>query len=68
MDRGNWDGGDGKGDGGLKIWCREGQERWLDAHENEWNSAIDMGEEVEQEYLQDETETLEKRGSQKYMG
>jgi hypothetical protein len=26
---------------GFRIRCGECQERWLDGHENEWNSAID---------------------------
>ena len=34
---------------------REGQEIWLDGHENEWKSATDGGEEVGA-HLQDETE------------
>jgi len=25
--------------GGFRIRCREGQERWLDGHENVWKSA-----------------------------
>lgn len=37
MERGNWEG----------DWrCGEGQERWLDDHDNEWKSATDGGEEV----------------------
>jgi hypothetical protein len=28
---------------GLGIWCREGQGRWPDGHENEWKSVTDWG-------------------------
>jgi len=31
---------------GFRIRCWEGQERWLDGHENEWKPATDRGEEV----------------------
>ena len=34
---GNWE---------FRIRCWEGQERWLDGHENEWKSAADSGEEL----------------------
>ena len=37
---------EGKGNRGFRIRCGEGQERWLDGHENEWKSATDRGEEV----------------------
>ena len=31
---------------GFRNRCGEGQERWLDGHENEWNSATVGGEKV----------------------
>lgn len=37
---------DGKGNGGFRVRCGEGQERWLDDHKNEWKSAADSGKEV----------------------
>ena len=49
MEGGNWEGVinmDGKGNGGFRVRCGEGQERWLDGHENEWKSAIDGCAEV----------------------
>ena len=60
--------GNVKGNGrGFRIRCGEGQERWLDGHENEWKSATDRGEEVGG-HLQDETETWDKGGTQESMG
>ena len=41
---------DGEGNRGFRIRCREGQERWLNGHENEWKSATDGGEEVGSSY------------------
>ena len=46
MERGNWGGGEGEGNGGFRIRCGEGQERWLDGHEDEWKSTTDRGEEM----------------------
>jgi hypothetical protein len=37
---------DGEGNGGFRIRCGEGQERWLDDHENEWKSAPHRHEKV----------------------
>ena len=34
------------GNGGCKIRCGGGQERWIDGHKNECKSASDGGEEV----------------------
>lgn len=48
----------------FRIRYGEGQERWLDGHENEWKSATDGGG----GHLQDETETWDKGGAQKLMG
>jgi len=39
MEEGNWEGGEGEGNG-------EGQERWLDGHINGWKSATEGGEGV----------------------
>ena len=38
MEEGRWY---GQGNEGYQIRCGEGQERWLDGHENEWKSATD---------------------------
>ena len=38
--------GVGEGNGGFRIRYREGQERWLAGHKNEWKSATDRDEEV----------------------
>jgi hypothetical protein len=35
-----------EGHGVFRIKCGQGQERWLDGHENEWNSVTDGGEEM----------------------
>ena len=35
-----------EGNEGFRSRCGEGEERWLDGHENEWKSATDGGEEV----------------------
>jgi hypothetical protein len=35
---------------GFRIKCGEGQERWLDGHKSEWNSANDRVEEEEDIY------------------
>jgi hypothetical protein len=35
-----------RGDGAFRIRCGEGQERWLDGHENEWKSVTDRDEDV----------------------
>ena len=49
--RGRWREGTGRESGwrgtwGFRIRCGEGQERWLDGHENEWKSATDRGGEL----------------------
>ena len=41
MEGGNWKGEGGEKGEGFRIRCGEGQERWLDDHENEWKSATD---------------------------
>lgn len=33
----------GKGMGGFRIRCGDGQEGWTDGHENEWKSATGGG-------------------------
>ena len=38
--------GNRKGNGGFKIKCEEGQNKWLDTHEKEWKSATVGGEEM----------------------
>jgi len=52
MEGGSWKGAVlGRGMGGFRIRGEEGQEKWIDGHENEWKSATDRGEEG---HLQDE--------------
>jgi transposase len=47
MKRGNWVGeGTGRGMGIFRTRCEEGQERWPDAHENEWESTGERAREV----------------------
>jgi hypothetical protein len=47
----------------FRIKCGEGQERWLDGHENEWKSATDRGEEV-----QDEAKSCDKEDGHESIG
>jgi hypothetical protein len=35
-----------EGNEGFRSRCGEGEERWLDGHENEWKSEADRGEDV----------------------
>lgn len=49
----------------FRIWCGEGQKRWLGGHENEWKSA--RGGEGGG-HLQEETETWDKGGAQESVG
>ena len=57
--------GRGMGDSGSGV--GKDRRKWLDGHENEWQSAIDGGEE-EGRHLLDETETWDKGGTQESMG
>jgi hypothetical protein len=45
MEGGNLERREGKGNRGFRIRCGEGQERWLDGHENEWKSTADRSDE-----------------------
>jgi hypothetical protein len=72
MEGGSWAGegmqrGMGREWDGLSIRYGRGQERWPDGHDKEWKSAIDEGEEVE-ENLYGVIETLDKGGTQESMG
>lgn len=57
----------GGGYGVFKIRCEGGQERWIDGHENEWESIDDRGNKVEA-HLEEKKETRDNGGSKESMG
>jgi hypothetical protein len=61
MDRENWEGGGHReGNVGFRIRYGDGQERWLDVHENEYNLQLTG---VRGDIWQDEKETWDKGGT-----
>ena len=50
---------------GFRIRCGEGQEKWLDGHENKWNSLTEVGDGG---HLQDKIESWDKGAAKNQWG